>query len=68
MAGKTKGQPEMGGELRADDLYPDAVRSVAGLRTAGYRVAVTANQPARRRSERRRCRLDPSPAPLKRAA
>jgi HAD superfamily hydrolase (TIGR01549 family) len=39
------------GALRADDLYPDAVRSVAALRSAGYRVAVTANQPARRRAE-----------------
>jgi HAD superfamily hydrolase (TIGR01662 family) len=39
------------GALRAEDLYPDAVRSVAGLRSAGYRVAVTANQPARRRAE-----------------
>jgi HAD superfamily hydrolase (TIGR01549 family) len=39
------------GALRADDLYPDAVRSVAGLREAGYKVAVTANQPARRRAE-----------------
>ncbi|MGH2417341.1 MAG: HAD family hydrolase, partial [Candidatus Limnocylindria bacterium] len=39
------------GALRAEDLYPDAVRAVDGLRAAGYRVAVTANQPARRRAE-----------------
>jgi HAD superfamily hydrolase (TIGR01549 family) len=28
------------------DLYPDAARSMDALRTAGYRVAITANQPA----------------------
>lgn len=39
------------GAFRPDDLYPDAIRAVAGLRTAGYRVAITANQPARRRAE-----------------
>jgi HAD superfamily hydrolase (TIGR01549 family) len=39
------------GALRSDDLYPDAVRAVDGLRAAGYRVAITANQPARRRAE-----------------
>jgi len=39
------------GALRADDLYPDAIRAVAGLRAAGYRIAITANQPARRRAE-----------------
>src|SRR5206468_3764213 len=27
------------GAFRADDLYPDAIRSVDGLRAAGYRVA-----------------------------
>lgn len=39
------------GALRADDLYPDAIRALNGLRAAGYRVAVTANQPARRHAE-----------------
>jgi HAD superfamily hydrolase (TIGR01549 family) len=39
------------GALRADDLYPDALRAIDGLRAAGYRVAVTANQPARRHAE-----------------
>jgi len=46
------------GALRADDLYPDALRSVAGLRSAGYRVAVTANQPARRTAELKALGLD----------
>lgn len=39
------------GSLRAEDLYPDAIRSIAGLKDRGYRVAVTANQPARRHEE-----------------
>lgn len=39
------------GALRRTDLYPDALRSIAGLKAAGYRVAITANQPARRREE-----------------
>lgn len=39
------------GAFRADDLYPDALRAIDGLRVAGYRVAVTANQPARRHAE-----------------
>jgi HAD superfamily hydrolase (TIGR01549 family) len=39
------------GALRASDLYPDALRAIDGLKSAGYRVAVTANQPARRRDE-----------------
>lgn len=39
------------GGLRADDLYPDALRSIDGLKRAGYRVAITANQPARRHAE-----------------
>jgi len=39
------------GEFRADDLYPDAVRAIDGLKTRGYRVAITANQPARRHAE-----------------
>lgn len=39
------------GAFRADDLYPDAVRAIEGLKGAGYRVAITANQPARRHAE-----------------
>jgi FMN phosphatase YigB (HAD superfamily) len=39
------------GSLRPDDLYPDALRAIDGLRERGYRVAVTANQPARRHAE-----------------
>lgn len=41
------------GALRADDLYPDALRAIDGLRAGGYRVAITANQPARRHDELR---------------
>jgi HAD superfamily hydrolase (TIGR01549 family) len=39
------------GAMRADDLYPDALRAIEGLKSRGYRVAVTANQPARRHAE-----------------
>jgi HAD superfamily hydrolase (TIGR01549 family) len=39
------------GNLRPDDLYPDALRAIHGLKGRGYRVAVTANQPARRHAE-----------------
>jgi FMN phosphatase YigB (HAD superfamily) len=39
------------GDLRPDDLYPDALGAIAGLKARGYRVAVTANQPARRHAE-----------------
>ena len=39
------------GAFRADDLYPDALRSIDGLKAAGYRIAITANQPARRHAE-----------------
>ena len=39
------------GAFRADDLYPDAVRAIDGLKADGYRVAITANQPARRHAE-----------------
>ncbi|MBA2631900.1 MAG: HAD family hydrolase, partial [Chloroflexi bacterium] len=33
------------------DLYPDAIRAVDSLTARGYRVAITANQPARRHAE-----------------
>jgi FMN phosphatase YigB (HAD superfamily) len=39
------------GSLRPDDLYPDALRAIEGLKANGYRVGVTANQPARRHEE-----------------
>ena len=39
------------GDFRPSDLYPDAIRAIEGLKAAGYRVAITANQPARRHSE-----------------
>ncbi len=39
------------GALRPDDLYPDALRAIDGLKDRGYRVAITANQPARRHAE-----------------
>jgi HAD superfamily hydrolase (TIGR01549 family) len=39
------------GGFREEDLYPDARRSVEGLRAAGYRVAIVANQPQSRGAE-----------------
>ena len=39
------------GAFRADDLYPDAIRAIEALTARGYRVAITANQPARRRAD-----------------
>lgn len=39
------------GAFRADDLYPDAIRAIDMLKALGYRVAITANQPARRHAE-----------------
>lgn len=39
------------GDLRPSDLYPDAIRAIEGLKAAGYHVAITANQPARRYAE-----------------
>lgn len=41
------------GGFRADDLYPDALRTPAALAEAGYRVAIIANQPASRTAELR---------------
>lgn len=34
------------GGFSTEDLYPDALRSLTGLRELGYRLAVVANQPA----------------------
>lgn len=39
------------GPMRAEDLYPDALRAIEGLKARGYRVGVAANQPARRHAE-----------------
>jgi len=41
------------GGFRDEDLYPDALPALAGLRDAGYAVAVFANQPAVRADELR---------------
>ena len=46
------------GGFRAEDLYPDALRAVAGLRDAGYRLAVVANQPDVRGEQLRRIGVD----------
>lgn len=42
------------GGFRAEDLYPDSLRALAGLRDAGYRLAVVANQPDVRGEQLRR--------------
>jgi HAD superfamily hydrolase (TIGR01662 family) len=39
------------GGFTAADLYPDALRSLEGLRDAGYRIAIVANQPAVRHAQ-----------------
>jgi len=39
--------PTTPSEIRADDLYPDALPALGALRAAGYVVAVAGNQPAR---------------------
>jgi HAD superfamily hydrolase (TIGR01549 family) len=41
------------GGFTAEDLYPDALGALDGLRDAGYRVAVIANQPAVRADQLR---------------
>jgi FMN phosphatase YigB (HAD superfamily) len=46
------------GSLRPDDLYPDALRAIEGLKRRGYRIGVTANQPARRHEELRALGVD----------
>jgi len=46
------------GGFRATDLYPDALRALAGLRDAGYRVAIVANQPDVRSEQLRRIGVD----------
>lgn len=39
------------GGFRADDLYPDALRTLDALRARGFRLAIVANQPAARHAE-----------------
>ncbi|MGH2427484.1 MAG: HAD family hydrolase [Candidatus Limnocylindria bacterium] len=41
------------GGFRPDDLYPDALRALAGLTDAGYRLAIVANQPEMRGAQLR---------------
>lgn len=47
------------GGFQATDLYPDALRGLAGLRAAGLRVAVIANQPAVRDAQLRLLGVEP---------
>jgi FMN phosphatase YigB (HAD superfamily) len=46
------------GGFGPDDLYPDALAAIDGLRDRGFRVAVVANQPASRTSELRALGVD----------
>jgi HAD superfamily hydrolase (TIGR01549 family) len=46
------------GGFQQDDLYPDALGAIEGLRAAGYRVAIVANQPAARADELRAIGVD----------
>jgi HAD superfamily hydrolase (TIGR01549 family) len=48
------------GGFRADDCYPDALPTVQALCAAGYRVAILANQPARRTRELRALGFEPA--------
>jgi HAD superfamily hydrolase (TIGR01549 family) len=47
------------GGFNADDLYPDALPAVQELCARGYRVAIIANQPARRTPELRVLGFEP---------
>jgi HAD superfamily hydrolase (TIGR01662 family) len=47
------------GAFSRDDLYPDALPALADLKRLGYRIAVLANQPARRTAELRGLGIDP---------
>jgi FMN hydrolase / 5-amino-6-(5-phospho-D-ribitylamino)uracil phosphatase len=42
------------GGFQAQDLYPDALPAIDGLRNAGYRISVMANQPAARSAQLQR--------------
>jgi HAD superfamily hydrolase (TIGR01549 family) len=47
------------GGFQEVDLYPDALRALEHIRGDGYRVAVLANQPARRTAELRALGIEP---------
>ncbi len=47
------------GGFKADDCYPDALPAVQELCARGYRVAILANQPARRTPELRALGFEP---------
>lgn len=47
------------GGFKASDLYPDALPTVQALCSAGYRVAIVANQPSIRGPELRALGFDP---------
>ena len=47
------------GGFTADDLYPDAHPAFDRLRELGYRIAILANQPAKRTAELRALGFDP---------
>jgi HAD superfamily hydrolase (TIGR01549 family) len=50
---------ELYGGFRADDCYPDALPAVRDLAGRGYRIAILANQPARRTPELRALGFEP---------
>jgi HAD superfamily hydrolase (TIGR01549 family) len=50
---------EVYGGFKAQDLYPDALPAVQALCARGYRVAILANQPARRTPELRALGFEP---------
>ena len=47
------------GSLQASDLYADALATLGALRTKGFRIAILANQPARRTAELRALGIEP---------
>jgi len=47
------------GGFQASDLYPDAISSLDALRADGFRLAILANQPARRTDELRALGVEP---------
>ena len=47
------------GGFQESDLYPDAVSTIDALKRAGYRIAIFANQPARRTQELRDLGIEP---------
>jgi HAD superfamily hydrolase (TIGR01549 family) len=46
------------GGFRIEDLYPDVMGALDGLRSAGYGLAIVANQPGRRTAELRGLGID----------